>query len=93
MLRDNPLAPPVVRLKALLGWSPLPLSVRDARRSLPPLRDLAALPTPTVPDAPQASPGIKLSGRSRQGGSSCATDRRGRSWLCVMWMWTCLLER
>lgn len=32
MLADSPVAPPVVELGRLAGWSPLPLSVRDARR-------------------------------------------------------------
>ena len=32
------LAPPVVRLARLAGWSPVPLSVRDARRRAPELR-------------------------------------------------------
>ncbi|MTB72818.1 ATP-binding cassette domain-containing protein [Arsenicicoccus sp. MKL-02] len=37
--------PPVVGLGRALGWSPLPLSVRDARRAVRPLRDrLAAAP-------------------------------------------------
>ena len=35
-----PIAPPVVQLGRLAGWSPLPLSVRDARRAAGPLRDL-----------------------------------------------------
>jgi len=35
-----PIAPPVVELGRLAGWSPLPLSVRDARRAAGPLRDL-----------------------------------------------------
>jgi energy-coupling factor transport system ATP-binding protein len=34
-----PLAPPVVELGRLAGWSPLPLSVRDARRRAAGLRD------------------------------------------------------
>ena len=34
------LAPPVVRLARLAGWSPVPLSVRDARRQAPELRRL-----------------------------------------------------
>ncbi len=38
MLRDSPLAPPVVELGRLTGWEPLPLSVRDARRRAGPLR-------------------------------------------------------
>lgn len=32
VMKDAPIAPPVVRLGKLAGWSPLPLSVRDARR-------------------------------------------------------------
>ncbi len=32
------LAPPVVRLSRVAGWSPVPLSVRDARRHAPELR-------------------------------------------------------
>jgi len=39
-------APPVVELGRLAGWSPLPLSVRDARRVAGPLRDqLASIDT------------------------------------------------
>lgn len=45
VLATTPVAPPVVRLARLAGWSPLPLSVRDARRRAGPLRDrLAAVP-------------------------------------------------
>ena len=32
MLLDSPVAPPIVELGRLAGWSPLPLSVRDARK-------------------------------------------------------------
>ncbi len=32
MLADSPVAPPIVELGRWAGWSPLPLSVRDARR-------------------------------------------------------------
>ncbi|WP_203337846.1 ABC transporter ATP-binding protein [Nocardioides limicola] len=32
MLADAPIAPPIVELGRALGWSPLPLTVRDARR-------------------------------------------------------------
>jgi energy-coupling factor transport system ATP-binding protein len=38
MLRSTQVAPPVVELGRLAGWDPLPLSVRDARRLAPPLR-------------------------------------------------------
>ena len=42
VLVDSPVAPPVVHLGRLAGWSPLPLSVRDARRVAGPLRDQLA---------------------------------------------------
>ncbi|GGV78406.1 putative ABC transporter ATP-binding protein [Streptomyces griseoloalbus] len=35
----SPVVPPVVDLGRLAGWSPLPLTVRDARRRAAPLRD------------------------------------------------------
>ncbi len=38
MLRSTQVAPPVVQLGRLAGWDPLPLSVRDARRLAPALR-------------------------------------------------------
>lgn len=40
MMLSTPIAPPVVHLGRLAGWSPLPLSVRDARRSASGLRSL-----------------------------------------------------
>nr|BEK70174.1 ABC transporter ATP-binding protein [Kitasatospora purpeofusca] len=47
VFRDTSIAPPVVELGRLAGWSPLPLSVRDARRAAAPLREtLAARPAP-----------------------------------------------
>ena len=39
---DAPVAPPVVELGRLAGWSPLPLTVRDARRAAGPLRERLA---------------------------------------------------
>ncbi|GAA1615479.1 MULTISPECIES: ABC transporter ATP-binding protein [Kribbella] len=39
-----PVAPPVVELGRLAGWSPLPLSVRDARRAAATLRSRLASP-------------------------------------------------
>ena len=48
LLADTAVAPPVVELGRLAGWSPLPLSVRDARRRAGPLADrLAALQPPS----------------------------------------------
>ena len=48
LLAHSPVAPPVVELGRLLGWSPLPLSVRDARRAAGPLREQLASLRPTV---------------------------------------------
>ncbi|MFF0502162.1 ABC transporter ATP-binding protein [Streptomyces fimicarius] len=52
------IAPPIVELGRAAGWSPLPLSVRDARRAARPLRTaLEGTPPPpvrAVPDAPGA---------------------------------------
>jgi energy-coupling factor transport system ATP-binding protein len=59
LLRESPVAPPLVELGRLAGWDPLPLSVRDARRRLraaPALADLAARrpdrPAPPTEDGP-----------------------------------------
>jgi energy-coupling factor transport system ATP-binding protein len=38
LMRTAPVAPPVVHLGRLAGWTPLPLSIRDARRAAAPLR-------------------------------------------------------
>ncbi|MEV6124428.1 ATP-binding cassette domain-containing protein [Streptomyces sp. NPDC052077] len=38
VLRTSTIAPPIVELGRVAGWSPLPLSVRDARRAAAPLR-------------------------------------------------------
>ena len=46
-MRTSPVVPPIVRLGRLAGWSPLPLSIRDARRVAGPLREqLAGIETP-----------------------------------------------
>ncbi|RSS56292.1 ABC transporter ATP-binding protein [Streptomyces sp. WAC06614] len=48
----SPVHPPVVSLGRLAGWSPLPLSVRDARRRAAPLRTRLAPAVPAAPTAP-----------------------------------------
>ncbi|MFH8572406.1 ABC transporter ATP-binding protein [Streptomyces sp. NPDC017993] len=47
----SPVHPPVVALGRLAQWSPLPLSVRDARRRAAPLRDRLQELTPPGADA------------------------------------------
>ncbi|MGG2463297.1 ABC transporter ATP-binding protein [Streptomyces sp. RGM 3693] len=56
VLAASPVRPPVVELGRLAGWSPLPLSVRDARRKAAPLRErLSAVAAPSPgPAAPVA---------------------------------------
>jgi len=57
VMSRSPIAPPVVELGRLAGWSPLPLSVRDARRRAEALRqDLADVPTAARPDQASGEP-------------------------------------
>ncbi|WP_156726765.1 ABC transporter ATP-binding protein [Streptomyces apocyni] len=60
----SPVYPPVVGLGRLADWSPLPLSVRDARRRAAPLRDRLAEVRPPAPGpAPApAAPAATASG-------------------------------
>lgn len=55
------IAPPIVELSRAAHWSPLPLSVRDARRAAAPLRTslAAAAPPPPVRPVPE-TPGPAL---------------------------------
>ncbi|MFE5141230.1 ABC transporter ATP-binding protein [Streptomyces fagopyri] len=52
ILRNSSIAPPIVELGRAAGWSPLPLSIRDARRAAAPLRTRLAGRTP-VPARPR----------------------------------------
>ena len=56
MLATSPVAPPIVELGRWAGWSPLPLSVRDARRHAARL----ALVPPPPGDQPRDQPGDQL---------------------------------
>ncbi|MFE5117970.1 ABC transporter ATP-binding protein [Streptomyces sp. NPDC056669] len=58
LLPVSPVQPPVVALGGLAGWrSPMPLSVRDARRKAGPLRErLASLTPRAVADPPPGAP-------------------------------------
>ncbi|MFF8948978.1 ABC transporter ATP-binding protein [Streptomyces sp. NPDC014940] len=51
----SPVYPPVVGLGRLAGWSPLPLTVRDARRRAAALRDRLATPRPPHDEEPPAT--------------------------------------
>ncbi|MFJ2746044.1 ABC transporter ATP-binding protein [Streptomyces sp. NPDC087440] len=55
VMAESPVHPPVVGLGRLAGWSPLPLSVRDARRRAAGLRVELADRTPEEPAAPAAA--------------------------------------
>ena len=46
LLTHSPVAPPVVELGRMFGWTPLPLSVRDARRAAGGLREQLSAVTP-----------------------------------------------
>ncbi|MEO3973724.1 ATP-binding cassette domain-containing protein [Streptomyces sp. CAU 1734] len=55
IFRTSSIAPPIVELGRAAGWSPLPLSVRDARRAAAPLRSrLAGVTPPPARPAPGA---------------------------------------
>ncbi|MFG2641602.1 ATP-binding cassette domain-containing protein [Streptomyces sp. NPDC048370] len=62
----SPIHPPVVSLGRLAGWTPLPLTVRDARRAAGPLRDRLKDRLPKTPAgrtpraAPEATPARPL---------------------------------
>ncbi|MDN0194533.1 ABC transporter ATP-binding protein [Streptomyces sp. S.PNR 29] len=70
VMATSPVYPPVVDLGRLAGWSPLPLTVRDARRRAAPLRErLAPAVREADPDTPQpttnatTTPAIRTSRR------------------------------
>lgn len=54
VLAHAPLTPPLVELGKRLGWSPLPLTVPDARRFV---RTLRMYPSAPIATLPQAEPG------------------------------------
>jgi len=46
IMATSPVAPPIVELARVVGWTPVPLSVRDARRLAGPLRQQLAEASP-----------------------------------------------
>ncbi len=63
MMRESVVAPPIVELGRIAGWDPLPMSVRDARRSAGPLRGrLLAAVAPVARQAPRLTAQLTASG-------------------------------
>ena len=56
VMADSPIAPPVIHLGRLAGWNPLPVSIRDARRSAEPLRSSLAHTRPRLRVVPDSTP-------------------------------------
>ena len=77
----SPVAPPIVELARLAGWSPLPLSVRDARRLAGPLRRGLPRPGSTESDGSTGAP-IRRPGRP---GRAAHRRLRRRSWPSTEW--------
>ncbi|MGW4907765.1 ABC transporter ATP-binding protein [Streptomyces sp. NPDC004270] len=77
----SPVCPPVVELGRLAGWSPLPMTVRDARRRASGLRErLAGRTTPDhrAPDTP-ATPDHRTPGSPAAPAPTATTPRTGRA--------------
>ncbi|MGW8376362.1 ATP-binding cassette domain-containing protein [Streptomyces sp. ODS28] len=72
MMDRSPVVPPVVELGRIAGWTPLPLSVRDARRAAGPLRERLEGRTPPAHGTEPPSEAPELAALSR------VTVRRGR---------------
>ncbi|MFD9339165.1 ABC transporter ATP-binding protein [Streptomyces sp. NPDC060028] len=72
----SPVHPPVVSLGRLAGWTPLPLSIRDARRRAAPLAArLSAAAAATPGPAPQTPTGVELpSGQPSLPGGNAGTS-------------------
>ncbi|MGA5647959.1 ABC transporter ATP-binding protein [Streptomyces seoulensis] len=60
ILRTASIAPPIVELGRVAGWTPLPLSVRDARRAAAPLRTRLRDRTPAPVRPPRAGNASRL---------------------------------
>ncbi|AXT83789.1 cobalt ABC transporter ATP-binding protein [Aeromicrobium sp. A1-2] len=69
LLVDSEVAPPLIELGRLAGWTPLPLSVREARRARGSLGELTLDPTP-LPDADE--PALSATGISVAYGTTIA---------------------
>jgi energy-coupling factor transport system ATP-binding protein len=74
VMAASPVYPPVVGLGRAAGWSPLPLSIRDARRRAAPLRARLAgtVPGPRTPAAPAGDPVAEVRGLAVRRGAVAA---------------------
>ncbi len=78
----SPVYPPVVDLGRLAGWSPLPLTIRDARRRAAPLRDRLAdreipdrtPPAASLPAPPALRPAVSRRWRRRKQAETAAAS-------------------
>ena len=67
VMQSSSVAPPLVELGRLVGWEPLPLSVRDARRKAAPLRErLAPIAPPQRSAPPVAAEGRRAAASARK---------------------------
>ena len=62
VMATSPVAPPVVELGRMAGWSPLPLSIRDARRAAGPLQAALVGRVPPAPVHRPMTPAASVSG-------------------------------
>lgn len=70
VLEVSPVVPPIIELGRAAGWSPLPLSVRDARRQARTL----ALPEPVVAEPPVGSTVLSARGLTVAHGRQVVLD-------------------
>ncbi len=81
MIERSPVVPPVVELGLNLGWRPLALTVRDARRRAQPLRQALSRTDPTDstgPTADVAGPAVVLRGGLGRRGDAAPPALRAR---------------
>ncbi|MFC6062142.1 ABC transporter ATP-binding protein [Streptomyces ochraceiscleroticus] len=74
----SPVHPPVVALGRAAGWSPLPLTVRDARRKAGALRERLAGRSPAAPDAAAGAPPAPGEAAAPVAEATGLSVRRGR---------------
>ena len=62
IMATSPIAPPVVELGRYAGWSPLPMSIRDARRLAGPMRERLSDHAPPQRPGPSGEPLVEVAG-------------------------------